>query len=474
MTETRAGALARAHALFDSGAFRARLERLVAIPSTAQEEKHRPDLDRYLAQEIVPWLDRLGFEVGVYDNPEPDFGPILVARRHEGDHLPTVLGYGHGDTVRGLDEQWSDGLKPWEVTVRGERWYGRGTADNKGQHAINLAALEAVMAERGGRLGFNYTFLLEMTEERGSRGLKEFIAANTGLLAADVLIASDGPRHAPPVPNLTLGSRGGYHFELVVDLRPGGVHSGHWGGLIPDPATILSHALATIVSPTGQILVRDWVPQSIPNSVRAALAGCELEGGPGAPEIPPGWGEPGLSAAEKVFAWTGFIVLSMLVGKPDFPVNAVAPRAIAHCQIRHTVDIDPKGIVPALRRHLDERGFGMVEVRDLPQRSRPASRTDPDNPWVGWAHASMERTAGRKVQIIPNLSGGLPSDLFLDILGTPTLWVPHSYNGCKQHGPDEHLLAPLVREGLALMAGLWWDLGEPGTPAPKAKPKPKG
>jgi len=471
MSGTRAGALARAHTLFDIGDFRARLAELVEIPSTAQEEAHWPDLDRYLATAIRPWLERMGFAVEVHPNPAAEFGPILVARRHEGDQLPTVLGYGHGDTVRGLDDQWSDNLKPWQVEVRGERWYGRGTADNKGQHAINLAALEAVLAERG-RLGFNYTFLLEMTEERGSRGLKEFVAANRDLLAADVLIGSDGPRHAPPVPNLTLGSRGGLHFELEVDLRPGGVHSGHWGGIIPDPATILAHALATIVSPTGRIMVREWVPQSIPNSVRAALAGCELEGGPGAPEIDPDWGEPGLTAAEKVFAWTGFIVLAMVAGKPDYPVNAVAPRASAHCQIRHTVDIDTSKVLPALRRHLDAHGFPMVKIVDHAARGRPASRTDPDNPWVGFAHASMERTAGRRVQIIPNLSGGLPSDVFLDILGTPTLWVPHSYNGCKQHGPDEHLLAPLVREGLALMAGIWWDLGEgAGVPAAKAKPK---
>ena len=66
-----------------------------------------------------------------------------------------MLTYGHGDTVRGLDDQWRDGLDPWVLTEEGDRWYGRGTADNKGQHALNLSALEAVLAERGGKLGFN-------------------------------------------------------------------------------------------------------------------------------------------------------------------------------------------------------------------------------------------------------------------------------------------------------------------------------
>ena len=148
---------------------------------------------------------------------------------------PTILTYGHGDTVRGLEDQWREGLDPWRVTEEPDRWYGRGTADNKGQHALNLAALEAVLAERGGRLGFNLKLVLETCEERGSVGLRDFVAAHTDLLKADVLIGSDGPRVMPDVPTIATGTRGTFHFDLVVDLRPGGVHSGHWGGLTTDP-----------------------------------------------------------------------------------------------------------------------------------------------------------------------------------------------------------------------------------------------
>jgi hypothetical protein len=69
-------------------------------------------------------------------------------------------------------------------------------------------------------------------------------------------------------------------------------------------------------------------------------------------------------------------------------------------------------------------------------------------------------TCGRKPAFLPNLGGTLPSDPFSDILELPTIWVPHSYGGCSQHAPDEHLLAPIVREGLQIMAGLFWDLAE--------------
>lgn len=458
----RARAIGRAAEAFDQGAFRALLGRLVAIRSTSQDEALAAECRRYLAEGIAPWAERLGFVCAIHDNPVAGAGPILTARRDEGAALPTVLLYGHGDTVRGLDPQWSAGLEPWRVIERDGRWYGRGTADNKGQHAVCLAALEAVLAERGGRLGANVVLLVETSEERGSQGLRAFVAANRARLAADVLIASDGPRVAPGVPTIATGTRGSFHFDLVLRLRAGGVHSGHWGGLVADPAIRLAHALGCITDAEGRILVEDWLPpgRRVPDSVRAALAGCPVEGGEAVAE---GWGEPGLTPAEKCFGWTSFIVLAMTSGQPENPVNAVAPEARAHCQIRYTVDADPARFVPALRARLDAAGFGDVAIENGAVRMA-ASRTDPAHPWVLWTKASMERSLGRAVQVVPNAGGGLPGDVFVDHLGVPLVWVPHSYTGCRQHGPDEHLLPALVREGLVAFAGIWWDLGEGAAP----------
>src|SRR3954447_20413085 len=270
---TRDGAVERGLTAFDSNAFRDRLAALVAIPSTSQDPGHAADVRRYLDDAIRPWLQRMGFTVEIHPNPQPGHGPILLAERLEGGHGPTVLTYGHGDTVRGLDEQWHPGLSPWTLTERGDRWYGRGTADNKGQHALNLTALEAVLGERGGRLGFNLKLVLETSEERGSTGLRPFIAQHADRLMADVLIASDGPRVTPEVPTIATGTRGTYHFDLVVDLRAGGVHSGHWGGLTTDPAVVLAHALGAIMDRDGRILVREWLPANgMPAAVRAVLA----------------------------------------------------------------------------------------------------------------------------------------------------------------------------------------------------------
>jgi acetylornithine deacetylase/succinyl-diaminopimelate desuccinylase-like protein len=461
---TRDGAIARAERFFDGDGYEGLLARLVAIPSTSQEEAAAPALNAYLDTGLRPWLERLGFDVAVHPNPAEGFGPILTAARIEDPFRPTVLLYGHGDTVRGLEDQWRAGLSPWALTREGERWYGRGTADNKGQHALNLAALEAVLAERGGRLGANVKLVVETAEERGSRGLRDFVAANRERLAADALIASDGPRVEQTVPTIATGTRGTFHFDLAVRLRGGGVHSGHWGGLTRDPAVILAHALSTIMDRDGKVLVRGWLPPGgVPAAVKAVLDGCPVGGGEGAATVDEGWGEPGLTPAEKIYGWCSFIILAMISGRPENPVNAVAPDARAHCQIRYTVDADPGGFEAALRRHLDLHHLDAVAIENAAVRM-PASRTAPDHPWVRWAQASMERSLGKRVQVIPNSSGGLPGDVFVDHLGVPLVWVPHSYNGCKQHGPDEHLLIPAAREGIAAFAGMWWDLGEAGTP----------
>jgi acetylornithine deacetylase/succinyl-diaminopimelate desuccinylase-like protein len=463
---TREGAIGRALSFFDQGGFQALLSRLVAIPSTSQDPEHAAALDRYLAEGLKAWVEKLGFTASIHPNPLPGFGPILTASRVEDPARPTILLYGHGDTVRGLDDQWHGGLKPWEVKDEGDRWYGRGTADNKGQHAINLAALEAVLAERGGKLGFNVKLVIETAEERGSKGLREFVAAHREELAADALIASDGPRVVPEMPTIATGTRGTWHCDLVVKLREGGVHSGHWGGLTRDPAVLLAHAIATICDRDGKVLVRGWLPKGgvVPPAVKAVLEGCPVGGGEGAASIDHGWGEPGLTPAEKIYGWNSFIVLAMVSGRPENPVNAVAPDARAHCQIRYTVDAATDGFEAALRAHLDAHGLGLVQIENAFIRM-PASRTAPDHPWVLWTQESLQRSLGKRVQVIPNSSGGLPGDVFVDHLGVPLVWIPHSYSGCKQHGPDEHLLKATAREGIAGFAGIWWDLGEAGAPA---------
>ena len=455
---TRAASIAEAFAYFDSKTFHVDLARRVAIATESQNPDRALELDAYLASELTPSLEMLGFACRVYKNPKKG-GPFLIATRIEGADLPTLLSYGHGDVIRGLDAQWRAGLAPWTLIEEGEKLFGRGTADNKGQHTINIGALKSVI-KANGKLGFNMKLLIETGEETGSPGLNEFCAAHRDELRADVFIASDGPRVAPERPTIFLGSRGVMNFDLSIDLRPGAHHSGNWGGLIADPGILLAHAIASVTDHRGAIRVPEWRPAPIAESVKKALADCEPGGGGDAPGIDRDWGEPGLTPAERVFGWSSFSVLAMKVGNPEFPVNAIAGKAWARCQLRFVVGIDPDDVVPALQRHMVREGHRQIAVTPAREEPMHATRLDPDSKWVRWAVASIERTTGMRPAILPNLGGSLPNEVFADTLGLPTIWIPHSYSACSQHAPNEHMLGSIAREGLGIMAGIFWDLGE--------------
>lgn len=459
---SRSEAIQRAETYFDSGAFLTDLARLVAIPTESQDPSQKPQLLRYLKEEIQPLLTRLGFKTHLFENPDPAGGPLLFGTRIEDSNLPTILTYGHGDVIRGQAGQWLGDLEPFKLAEDGERVYGRGTADNKCQHLINLQALGCLLQEKK-QLGFNCKVIIETSEETGSAGLREFFEEHKDMLAADVLIASDGPRLQADTPTVFTGARGAQSFTLQVNLRDGANHSGNWGGLLADPAIILANAISSIADIRGQIQIPAWRPNSLTADIREALKDLPV-GDKQGPALSENWGEEGLTPAERVFGWNSFAVLAMKSGVPEAPVNAIDGYAFAVCQLRYVVGTDVANILPALRTHLDANGFKDVEIRQDDRGFFRATRLSPDNPWVRMVSASLEETSGKKPHLLPNLAGSLPNECFSETLGLPTVWVPHSYAGCSQHAPNEHILKPVARDALRNMTALFWDISENGAP----------
>jgi acetylornithine deacetylase/succinyl-diaminopimelate desuccinylase-like protein len=446
-----------------SGAYLADMAPRIAVRSESPREDCAADTLGYLTGQMRPLLDAMGFTCDILPNPRLARLPVLYAERIEDPARPTVLIYGHGDVLWGMAGEWKDDRDPWTVTQADGRIYGRGMADNKGQHSINLAALRIVLQQRG-KLGFNVKVLLETGEEMGSAGLADLARANKERFKADCLVASDGPRVGPHTPTVFLGGRGSLNFNLVAHPRDGAHHSGNWGGLLSNPAIRLAHALSTITDATGRILIAEWLPGEMPPAVRSALRKIRLERNPGDPEIDDAWGEPGLTGPEQVYGWCNFEVLAMICGRPEAPVNAVPSYARATGHLRYVPGVNVDRILPALREHLDAHGFADIEISKLREESFRATRADPENPWVQFALRSIERTLGREPALQPNFGGSLPNEVFSDILGMPTIWIPHSYPACAQHAPNEHMLVSVAEEGMRMMAGLFWDLGEPAAP----------
>jgi len=391
---SRSDTIGNIEGYFDDDAFYADLVRHVAICTESPIPIRRPELYSYLNDKMTPRHDAIGLTCETFENLRPDDGALLVAHRHEADDLPTVKTYGHGDVVRGYDEQWRDGLDPWLITEEGDLWYWRGTADNKGQHTITLAAMNAVLDVQE-HVGFNVVELIKTGKKYGSSGLKEFCASHKELFKADVFIASDGPCLQPDTPRVLMSSRGVFNFTMSLNLREDGYNSGNWSSLLANFGVIMAHALASIVD--------------------AKLHGS---GGGGAPEIDRDWGEPNMISEEKVFGSNTFEINAFETGNPRNQVNAIPPRAVAYGHLHYVVGTDPETIQPSLSIHLDAYGFEAIEL-GAEREFMYATRLDPDHPWACKAVNSIKTTAA------PNVVGTLPNDVFADVLDLQTILVPH-------------------------------------------------
>ena len=195
------------------------------------------------------------------------------------------------------------------------------------------------------------------------------------------------------------------------------------------------------------------------------MTGIDREAGPTAPAIDDSWGEPGLTRIEKISAFNSFEVLAFETGNPSSPVNAVPPKARAVCQLRYVDGTDESRILESLSLHLAARGFASVKVEPPPAGNNGrfyASRTDPRHPFAQWIKAAVERNSNHACGILPNGGGSNMTSIMQYSVGMPCVWLPLSYAGCSQHAPNEHLLRPLMREGLGQVTGIYWDLGDAG------------
>lgn len=328
------------------------LDQLVRIPSVWAQPEHRDDVRRS-ATEVERLLQEAGFAqtkiVSVGDG-----APAVIAHHPAPEGAPTVLLYAHHDVQPVGDERlWTS--PPFEPTQRGDRLFARGAADDKAGIAAHLAAFRA----HGGHPPVGVTVFVEGEEESGSPTLVELLTTYRDELAADAIVIADSANWDVGVPALTVSLRGLVDCEVTVRTLDHAVHSGMWGGVVPDALTTLCRLVATLHDADGSVAV-----EGLHHGTAADLTYPEdrlrAESGvlDGVEQIGTG------SVVQRLWAEPAISVIGIDATPVDVASNTLSPSARAKISMRVAPGGDAEAHLDALQRHLEQHApFGAkVEV----------------------------------------------------------------------------------------------------------------
>ncbi len=352
------------------------LTELVAIRSVADPRLAPPQECRRAAEWVSRAFAGVGFD-DVRTAVTPDGSDAVVGSRSCGvPGVPTVLLYAHYDVQPALDEAaWH--TPPFELTEVGDRWYGRGAADCKGNILMHLTALRAL----GDEVPVDLKLVVEGSEEQGTGGLEAFVGRHPDLLRADVVLLADTGNAAVGRPAVTASLRGLVDLVVTVETLTSARHSGIVGGPAPDALAALIAMLATLRDRHGNTTVRDlpdaqaWAGAPYPperfRRDAGVLRGVSLLG-----DAP---------VADMVWARSALTVLGIDCPPVVGSASAVVPHVRARLNLRIPPGVEPDQAGAALARHLLEVAPWRVKVGiEIGSTARPF-RTDTDGP----AHAAM-------------------------------------------------------------------------------------
>ncbi|KUI38815.1 dipeptidase [Mycobacterium sp. IS-1496] len=319
---------------------RSDLEDLVRIESVWADPARRDEVQRS-AKAVADLLGAAGFgDVAIVAEGG---APAVIARHPAPPGAPTVLLYAHHDVQpEGDRAQWSS--PPFEPTERAGRLYGRGTADDKAGIATHLAAFRAF----GGKPPVGVTVFVEGEEESGSPSLADLLAAHKDSLAADVIVIADSDNWSTERPALTVSLRGLADCVVEVATLDHGLHSGLWGGVVPDALTVLVRLLASLHDDEGNVAVAGLHEGSAADVDRGPDWVREESGLlPGVSEIGSG------SVVKRLWAKPAITVIGIDTTPIDRSSNTLIPRARAKISMRVAPGGDARAHLDALTRHLE-------------------------------------------------------------------------------------------------------------------------
>ena len=317
------------------------LEDLVRIASVWSDPNRRDDVHRS-AQKVADLLRAAGF--AQVDIVSADGAPAVIAHHPAPPGAPTVLLYAHHDVQpEGDPAQWDS--PPFEPTERDGRLYGRGTADDKAGIATHLAAFRA----HDGKPPVGVTVFIEGEEECGSPSLSRLLAAHHHKLSADVIVIADSDNWTTDVPALTVSLRGLVDCTVEVATLDHGLHSGLWGGVVPDALTVLVRLLASLHDDDGNVAVAG-LHEGTAAPVDRGSQWVRAESGllDGVEEIGTG------TVAQRLWAKPAVTVIGIDTTPIDKASNTLIPRARAKVSLRVAPGGDAPAHLHALRDHLEQ------------------------------------------------------------------------------------------------------------------------
>ncbi|MDF9746216.1 M20/M25/M40 family metallo-hydrolase [Natrinema salsiterrestre] len=365
----------------------------------------------------------------------------------------TVLLYGHYDVQPATASEWRS--PPFEPTVREgpdgtDRLYARGAGDNKGQWFAHLCAVRALRETSG--LPTDVTLVIEGEEESGSEHLEWLVREHRDELGADVAIVADGPIDESGRPHVLLGSRGLLYVDIEATGANRDLHSGNFGGPIPNPATAVVDLLSSLRTDDGRIALEGFhddvraltdrdreVLEAIPVDEEAVKADLGLSALAT---------DPGESYTERLLCRPNLNVAGLDAGYDGEGMKTVLPsRARAKIDFRLVADQDPDEVFESLSRHAEEQVPPGIDVTLSRVAAMAPQRTPADSPVVEPMMRAVREAWHEEPILKPSLGGSVPTYVFADELDVPCLVVPYANADENNHAPDENIELSCFRAG---------------------------
>ena len=437
-----------------------RLVEYLAYPAISCEAEHADDV-RALAARIRDDLHQLGLD-NCQVHELPGTLPIVVADwLHAGPSAPTVLIYGHLDLQPVAGEVWH--TPPHEATRKGGRLYARGSADDMGGWVSHIASIEAWMAQTGG-LPCNIKLVIE--EEIGSPNLERYMDAFPEAFAADVMVLTDCENPSTDVPGLTVSLRGLLEVEITCEALGADVHSGLWGGMVPDVSLALCTLISRLVDNDGRMKVgrmdvpEDWRAQAweAPITEEVIRKGAHLIDG--VDPLPP----RGTPPVEWMWRQPCITVVATTLPTPAIKKNALRQKASAILSIRLAPGQSDEEMTRALEEVLLVDPPGGVKV-SMTQDGWAGEGWlyEPSGPAFDAADRAYEKAWGKPLLRV-GVGGSIP---FVALFGRRFGNLPLILNGVMDpettaHGPNESMHLGVFEKAIRANIHLLDELSELG------------